>query len=139
AVRRVAHLGMELNAVERPLAILHGGDGDLLSVSRHAEAIGRLGDRVAMAHPNGVVGREVRKDLAGGIDVQSRSSVLALAGRLDPAAQRLSHQLVPVADPQDRNPHAEERGIYLWPVGFVNGGGTAGEDQTGWSLGGDRT
>ena len=103
---------MELHREQHPLRVLHRRDRDLVRTGGHAEAVGGARDRVAVAHPDLLLGAEVGKQHpARLVDRQRRPPVLALTRRRDLAAERLRHQLVAVADPQDGDPHVEQAGV----------------------------
>ena len=62
-VRRVHDLGVELDAVEPPRAILEGGDRGRRRAGSDLGSRRRRRDRVAVAHPHGLLGREVVEEL----------------------------------------------------------------------------
>ena len=62
-VRRVHDLGVELDAVQAPRAILEGGDRRRRRAGGDLGARRRRGHRVAVAHPDGLLGRQVVEEL----------------------------------------------------------------------------
>jgi hypothetical protein len=54
---------MELDTVEASLAILEGGDRRRGRAGGDGRTRGRRGDRVTVAHPDGLLGREVVEEL----------------------------------------------------------------------------
>ncbi len=52
AVRGVQHLGVVLDARQAPGPVLERGDGGARTDRDDVEPLGRLGDRVAVAHPH---------------------------------------------------------------------------------------
>ena len=106
----MGHLRMELHAVDAPVAVLQGGNGDLGGRGGGHETFGHRLDRVEMAHPD-VEGRrhlvEQRRPTPGR-GVQRRPSVFAPAGVGHGAAELLGDQLGPVADAEHRHPRLVE-------------------------------
>ena len=127
----VGDLGVELDRVEASFGILHRGDRDLVGAGGHAEPLGRPRDGVAVAHPHGVLGGEVlqQPSAAGVGDAEASTAVLALAGGRHLAAERPSHQLMPVADAQHGDAQLEQPGVDLRAVGLVHAGRTARQDD----------
>jgi hypothetical protein len=91
----------------------------------------------AVAHPHLLAFGEILQEDAGALGVECCSSVLALAGGGDLAAQGLRHQLVAVADAQHRYAELEQPGIDRRGAGFVDACGAAGQDDAGGALGPD--
>ena len=110
-LRRVRDLGVELHRVQGPFGILHRGDRDRVGPGRDAEPRGCPRDGVAVAHPHLLVGGEVLEQDPRLGHVELGTAVLALPRRLDLAAERLRHQLVPVADPEHRDAELEHAGV----------------------------
>ena len=107
---RVHHLGVELHGEAPAGPVLHRGDGRTLRLGRDGEALGRSGDRVAMAHPARLGGEVPEQALARQhADVGAAELAGAVVG--DHAAQRLRHRLHAVADAQNGNPQLQQAAI----------------------------
>ncbi len=76
----------------------------------HAEPVRRARHAVPVAHPDLLARLELLQEDAGLEDLEARAAVLAIAGRRDLAAERLRHQLVPVADPEHGDAELEQAG-----------------------------
>ena len=126
---------MPLQAVEATLARLEGRDRGLGRRRSDGEALGRALDSIAVAHPHDLV-------LGGAVEQAGTLSnsglgmpVLAGARATHGAAERVGHRLETVADPQDRHPGLENRGIDRRCALLVHGGRAAGQDDGGGFLG----
>ena len=75
----------------------------------HVEALRGLGDRVAVAHPHRLVGRQVLVQLPA-VGRQFGAAVLTGAGVGDHAAEGLGHRLEAVADAEDRDARSNRAG-----------------------------
>ena len=128
AVRRVRDLGMELHAVELACAVLERGDRRGGRGGGHLSADRRRGDRVAVAHPHRLLGRQVVKEL-GLVRLELRLSELGRAGTLDRAPEIARHELHPVTDAERRDPELEDAGVEIRRAVGVHRRGTAGEDE----------
>ena len=128
AVGRVHDFGVELDAVQA-LVVAHGGHGDRLAGGEHAEAGGRLGDAVAVAHPDGhrlgQLGQEVRLALV--VDHGVAELPLATAGHA--TAQRGRHRLHAVADAQHGQPALVDVGRRRGRAVVVHRGRSARQDE----------
>ena len=131
AVRRVAHLGMELRRVQPALRALHRGHGAHVGRGRHREARRRLGYGVAVAHPHRLLdGRlAVQQGRPLVAPRQRRGSVLALLGVAHGAAQRDGHNLLAVAEAQHGNAQLEDARIDGRRVLGVHAGRPARQDD----------
>ena len=87
------------------------------------------GHRVAMAHPDDLLPREVVEERRRRVELDLGLPVLGDVVRLDSPAQLPRHQLHPVADAERRNPELEDRGVGERRAVRVDGGGPAGEDE----------
>ena len=127
AVRGVQHLGVVLHAGQSARAVLErrdrraGADGD------HVEPLGRLGDRVAVAHPHRLRGRADRECSFTASHFQLGAAVLAGAGVGDRAAECLCHRLEAVADAEHRHAEVEQRRVELRGAVGVHAGRAAGQ------------
>ena len=128
AVRRVHDLRMELDAVELARAILERGDRRRGRGGGHVSADRRRGDRVAVAHPDGLLGRQIVEEL-GLVRLELRLPELGRAGALDGAAEVSRHELHAVADAECRDPEREDAGVEIRRAVRVHRGGAAGEDE----------
>jgi len=127
--RRVGHLGVELQAVNRQPAMLHGGEGAGLGGRQGGEILGNGRHLVAVAHPDlGPLGHTVEQLVAPG-QVQVGPAVLPRRRVLDPPAQHVAGQLHPVADPQYGQPQLEQPRVAPRGPVFVHAAGAAREDQ----------
>ena len=129
ALRRVHDLGVELDPVEPLLGILERRDGRRLRRGRDAGAGRRGGHRVAMAHPDDLIGREIVEERPRAVQLDVRLPVLGDVVRLDGAAELAGHELHPVADAERRDAEAEDRRVGERRALGVDRGGAAGEDQ----------
>ena len=92
----------------------------------HVEAVGRLGDRVAVAHPHRLGVGQIRMQLPAS-HFQLGAAVLTGAGARDGAAERLRHRLEAVADAEHRHAEVEHRRIELRCAVGVHAGRAAGQ------------
>ena len=83
-----------------------------------------------MAHPHGLLAREVVEELRL-VSLELRLAELGHARALDGAAQVARHELHPVADAERGDPEPEDRGVDLGRPVRVDGGGASGEDERG--------
>src|SRR5207237_1050736 len=77
-------------------------------------------DRVAVAHPDGLRPVEPGEQAVLGADRDRRRSVLALARRLDVPAELIGHELGAIADAEDGEAAAPDRGVRLGRAGVVD-------------------
>ena len=89
---------------------------------------GRRRDRVAVAHPDGLLGRQVVEELRlAGLELG-----LAELGRsrtLDDAAEIARHELHAVADAERRDPEREDLRVEVGRAVRIHGGRAAREDE----------
>ena len=93
AVDGVAHLRMELHAVQTGPPVLHGGHGHAGTLRRGAEAGRHFHHRVAVAHPAGHLCGQVEEQRARLADSDGRTPVLRQISTRHLAAAELGHQL----------------------------------------------
>ena len=123
--RCVPHLGVELNAVDALLSVLHRCHRRAFG-RRHAQiAVGCLGDRVTVAHPHVLCLGELVEEPRPIGDLQRRLPVLGCPGLLNGAAGGVGDHLMPVTDTQNRNPEIEETGVDAVGVLGIHRGRTA--------------
>ena len=137
AVGGVAHLRMELRRIEVAAGVLHGGDGADVGGRRDGEALRHARHGVAMAHPHGLGVRRAVQDPACALARDGGGTILALLGVADLAAELDGHDLLPVAEAEDRNAEGEDLLVHVGGVVRVHGGRTAREDDGGGRHAGD--
>src|SRR5205085_5729151 len=109
AARRVDDLGMELQAVEFFLRLLHHGVGRVVRLADRAEALGQLGDLVAVAVPDVEDVGEIVEEGSRTGEMQQTRAILAMRAVLDFATEVVSHELYAVADAEDGDAELEDR------------------------------
>ena len=121
AVRRVRHLGVELEPEDRARLVLHRrqragvGRGERHEVAAHALHL------VAVAHPDGGLGRVGLEERVRVVDRERRAAVLAGVRRpADLAAQVMASQLHPVADAEHGDAEVEDLGVAVRRAGLVD-------------------
>jgi hypothetical protein len=129
AARRVRDLRVELDPVQVPLGGGKAGEGRGIGLGGGAEALGQAGDRVAVAHPDGLLAIDVREQAAVLGDENGRGPVLALARRLHVPAQLQRHQLGAVADAEHGQAARPDRVVGLGRTLVVDGHGPARQDH----------
>ena len=88
AVLGVQHLGVPLHAGEPAVEVLERGDRGAGGRGEHVEARGRRDDRVAVAHPDPVLGAGTSASRVPGVgDLDGGAAVLRAAGARDLAAE----------------------------------------------------
>ena len=133
AVRRVRHFRVKLQAVERPLAMLHRGD----RARRRAAPAARSRRRRASTWSPWLIQTSVSLRHAGeqivrfaaSIDRAMRPAELADRMALHAAAERLAHQLHAVADAEHRNAEIENRRVALRRAVGIHARRAAGKDE----------
>ena len=122
--------GVELDGVEVPCGVLHGGDGAVIGGGGGDEAFRQHGDAVGMAHPDGAFGGHVREQFGGGVDDAKRGlAVLRGLGGLDAAVRHPRHELTAVADAEHGDAEVEDGGVEVRGGGVEDAVGAAGEDD----------
>ena len=125
-VRRVHDLGMELDAVQRALPVLEGGDRRRGRGGRDARTRRRGGHRVAVAHPHDLLGRQVVEELRV-LGCELRLAELGRVRPLDGASEVARHELHPVADAERRDPELEDARVDVRGALRIHGCGSARE------------
>ena len=131
AARRVRDLGVKLDAVEAAGGIGDRRERGVAAGRDHAKAGRDLGQPVAVAHPDVELFRdgEGSEDADVFADLDPRGAVLALAARLDFAAELMGHQLFAVTDAEHRNAEAENGGVALGRCRVVDALRAAAQDD----------
>ncbi|MEY5025724.1 MAG: hypothetical protein RLZZ244_1252 [Verrucomicrobiota bacterium] len=132
AARGVDDLGVELEAVEAAGGVLDDGEGAVVGGGDGLEALGELGDFVAVGVPDFDGFPEALEEGAFAGDAEGAHAVLAAFGIFDFAAEVMPHELHSVADAEDGDAEFEDGGIGLGGVLGVDAGGAAGEDDALW-------
>ena len=128
AVRGVDDLGMELDAVEAALRSLEGGDRRRRRARDDGRALGSRDDRVAMRHPDGLLGRRVGQQPRLG-RLHRGAPELGDARAVDTAAELERHELRAVTDAERRHAELEQRRIDAGRVVGVDGRRAAAEHE----------
>ncbi len=136
AVLGVEHLGMELHPGHAPAVVLEGGDGGACGAGGHLEPLGGSGHRVAVAHPDELLGGQpVEEGGVGRRNRERRASELGQPGLLHRSAKGEGHGLEPVADAEGGHVGLEERRVHVRSAVGIDRGRAAGEDDGHRSLG----
>ena len=128
-VRGMGDLGVELDPVQAAVRIDEPGERGGVGLGGRMEALGKPGDRVAVAHPDGLVPVEPGGQAVLDGEGDRRRTVLALGRGEHVAAQLVGHEMGAVADPEDRDPAVPDRPIGTWGVDVVDGARPAREDD----------
>ena len=132
AVRRMHHLGMELDAVEpagivgdgrERRAVGHGDGAEARRQRRHAVAMAHPHRRPVARLPHAMEQRRVAHDLDLG------AAELAGMAAFDLAAEPGHHGLLAIADAEDRHAGIEDGLGRLRRAGLMHGGRSAGEND----------
>ena len=129
-VDRVRDLGMELDAVDAALAILHADDPGVGAGGGLPEAGRQPGDVVAMTHPDRLARNETREQDAGLGDFDLGPAVLAARRTLDGAAEEVRDELHAVTDPEHGDPELEQSALGARRVVVVDALRSAREDDS---------
>ncbi len=127
-VRRVHDLGVELHPVQPLGTVLERGDRRRRRGRRDRRSFGGSGDRVPVAHPDGLLRRQVVEEL-GIRRLEARLPELGDPGPLDCTPEVPRHQLHPVTDPERRHAELEDPGVEVGSIVAVHRGRPAGENE----------
>ena len=133
AVDGVVDLGVELHGVEAARRVADDGEGGVRRGGEDLEARRQRGDAVAVAHPDLLAAGEEEAveervaGVAGGGEIGAAE--LGVVAALDPAAERVHHRLLAVADAEHRHAEREDLGVGAGAAGVGDAGGAAGEDD----------
>jgi hypothetical protein len=120
AARRVDDLGVELDAVQVSVGCGEARERRRVGLGGRVEALGKPGDRVAVAHPDRLLALQAAEQAVVGGEGHVRWAVFAMRRRLDVAAQLVGHQLQAVADAEHRHLARPQGGIGLRRVRVVD-------------------
>ena len=120
---------MELDAVELLVLILHGSDGTFFRLGNDGKAFGSFFRIVLMAHPAYVVLFQAGEETGFIVQRHSGLAVFPAAGMGHFAAQSLGHELISIADAQNRDAHFENALIHTGGIFRIDTVGTAGQDD----------
>ena len=120
---------MELDAVEFLFLILHGSNGAFFRGGNDGKAFRGLFRIVLMAHPAHIVLFQTGEETGFIVQHYSGLAVFPAAGMGHHTAQSLGHELVAVADAQDRDAHFENPFIHAGGIFRIDTVGTAGQDD----------
>src|SRR5262249_41297135 len=115
-------------AVQLAGAVLEGRDRRRRRGGGYLCAARRSGDSVAVAHPDGLIGRQVLEE-GRLLRLELRLPELRDAGRLDRAPQVAGHELHPVADAERRNAELEDLRVDVRSALRIDGSRTSGEHE----------
>ena len=104
-VRRVHHLGVELQPVDLPVLVADGGEGGAFRGADHVETLGQRDHPVAVAHPHLValaLAPHAVEQGAMGRHLEKGAAEFAMIGGLDLAAQLGADRLLAIADAEHR-------------------------------------
>ena len=133
----VQHLGVELHAVELFLRVLNGGIGAACGVRYDAEARGKALDLNAVAHPADARRLDAVEQRTRAVMRQRDLAVLADLSSAAGAAELVDHQLLTVADAEDRQTEFENGAVERGGVRLKHRRRTAGKDDSGGAVGAD--
>jgi hypothetical protein len=127
AALRVHDLGVELDRIEAACLVFERSHRRGIRGGRDRRAGRRRGDRVAVGHPHGQLGRKPFGQRSAG---SAEGGLAELAGSaVDAAAETLRHQVHAVADAERRHAELEHAGVDLRRPVHVHGRRPAGQDQ----------
>ena len=129
AHRGVDDLGVELDAEEAAVQVLHGGELGVVGFRAGLEAFGQARDLVAVGHPHLGLGGDVLEERGRGGRGDDGLAVFAGVAVRHFAAERLDHELEAVADAQHRDAEFEDGRIAFRRVGLVYARGAAAQDD----------
>ncbi len=97
-VDAVGHLGVELQAVDRPLAVAEGGVRRVVAAGERLEIGAETRHAVAVAHPHARAAAADREQRIHARDADVRRAELLVRGAIDAAAERQVEHVHAVAD-----------------------------------------
>ena len=127
-------LRVELQRVEPLARVRHCGAGAVSARGDRRESRRRLDDAVAVAHPHGGFARNAVEQRVGHQRFNLRLAVFARFAALHLSAERLRHQLHPVAYPEHGHAQSEHSLVYAGRVLREHAVGPAGQDDPRVSL-----
>ena len=129
AHRGVDDLGVELDAEEAAVEVLHGGELGVVGLRARLEALGQARDLVAVGHPHLGLGGDVLEERRGCRGGDDGLAIFAGVAVRHFTAERLDHELEAVADAQHRDAEAEDGGVAFRGVRLVDARGAAAQDD----------
>ena len=109
------HLGMELHGVEQAVRGGHGRHGAGRGAGEDVEAGRRRGHQIAMAHPDLLAARDAAEEnIVRRGEIELGETVLAAIALLDLSAEEMRHQLLAVADAEDRDAGGQQARDRWW-------------------------
>ena len=129
AARRVHDLRVELDAVQPPAGIGQASERGGVGLGGGLKALGQPCDGIAVAHPHGLVALDAAEQPVVPRDPDVCRAVFPAVGREDVAAELVGHELCAVADPEDRDAPAPDRGVRLRRAVVIDGVRAAGQDD----------
>jgi hypothetical protein len=127
------NFGVKLHTVYFARFVLDGGGGACGRGSQNAEAFGRNRYEVAMRHPDFlVIGQAGKQTRIPSPDVEECEAELTLISLADVASEKLSYELLAVADAEGREARGENGGIHGGAGMVVNAAGPAGDDDAAY-------
>ena len=133
--RRMHHLGVEHQPHRsRRFSSAMAANGAFVGGADAPRSPAAAGDAVAMAHPDRVTSRPSRQTPSNRSDcacddLEIGAAELAVAGRLDLAAELRDHRLLAVADAEHRHAGVETRSRRARRARIVHARRAAGEDD----------
>ena len=133
----MGHLRVKLNAVKTPLFVGHAGNRAAGRAGHELEAVGQVGDLVAVAHPDlehavpfarGVV-LDAAQQLGVAVGAHIGVAKFTLLATLHSAAKLVRHGLHAVTDAQHRQAQLKHRLGCLVGAVLVHTGVAAGQDD----------
>ena len=132
----VEHLGVELDAEQGPVAVLVGRHRGAGRRGGHDGPLRGGADRVAVAHPDGLVTGDVGEEQRPGVGPGHRGApVFAASGAADVPTELQRRELRAVADAENRYPGAVNVGVDRRGTVDMDRRGTSGEDDPPGSFG----
>ena len=98
AVFGMQHLRMELHCIKLALRILGSCYRAVGSVSSDFKAGRNLFNIVIVAHPADILGRDIGKHGAGGVNIHQGFAVFALGSYANMTTQKMAHKLAAIAN-----------------------------------------
>src|SRR6185312_9193481 len=124
------HFRMELDAVDFPLRVTHGGNTAGFGIADECEPVRQLRNAVAMTHPDLERRLDAIPKRVIGNKLQPRDTVLTAIALFNTASKMMCDQLMTVADAEYRQPAVQDRGIDIGTAGLIDTTGASGNDKS---------